>query len=283
MFSGIFVRISYIDKRNLSYLIHIRLFQCEQTVNRVICEDHERANATSCWDSARPNVSGSAGSRRRTSVLYNGSQMTGVRMLLGTTNPAKQRSLRCLLAGLGLGTVTPRELGLGGRGPDEAGLSHVETARSKAEGWSRAAGMMAISSDGGLVVPILGDRWDSLYTRRFAGDDVDDGGRRDRLLQMMRPFAGEDRRASWIEALAIAREGITLVSWEVEGATGFVAEKPGKGPSLSGFWVFSLWYFPHLGKTYNELHQEELEALNDHWVQLKSLVRDFFGGGTTES
>ena len=216
-------------------------------------------------------------------MLYNGSQMTGVRMLLGTTNPAKQRSLRCLLAGLGLGTVTPRELGLGGRGPDEAGLSHVETARSKAEGWSRAAGMMAISSDGGLVVPILGDRWDSLYTRRFAGEDVDDGGRRDRLLQMMRPFAGEDRRASWIEALAIAREGITLVSWEVEGATGFVAEKPGKGPSLSGFWVFSLWYFPHLGKTYNELHQEELEALNDHWVQLKSLVRDFFGGGTTES
>jgi len=92
----------------------------------------------------------------------------------------------------------------------------------------------------------------------------------------MQPYKGDERKASWVEALAIAEGGCTLASWEVEGANGILLEQPGRGPRVTGFWVFSLWYFPHLGKTYNELDEQELEGLNDHWSQLKALVQDFF-------
>ena len=136
--------------------------------------------------------------------------------------------------------------------------------------------MPAISSDGGLLIPYIGRRWESLLTHRFAGEDADDEARLASLLRLMEPYTGEERRASWVEALAIAEKGRTLASWQVGGAGGLLLEAPGPGPIIPGFWVFSVWYFPDLGKTYNELEEGELEQLNDHWSRLKSLVQPFF-------
>ena len=195
-------------------------------------------------------------------------------LLLATTNPAKQRRLRWLLEGLPL---TPAALGLARERPVEEGGTHQENARLKVESWSRATGMRAISSDGGLVIPALGQRWESLHTHRFAGDEADDRERAEALLRLMRPYRGDHRRASWVEALAIAEGGRTMASWCVEGATGLLLDDLHSRPIDPGFWVFSVWYFPALGKTYNELDDEELERLGDHWSQLRSLVRRFFG------
>ena len=49
--------------------------------------------------------------------------------------------------------------------------------------------------------------WESLYTHRFAGADADDHERAKRLLELMQPYQGADREATWIEALAIADRG----------------------------------------------------------------------------
>ena len=202
--------------------------------------------------------------------------MANTSILLGTNNPAKERRLRWLLEGLPIDAVTPVGAGLAGEGPEEGASSHEEVACLKAQDWSRASGMRAIASDGGLVIPALGSSWESLHTHRFAGRHADDTARLEFLLQLMRPFKGEERRASWVEALAIAENGRTLGSWQVEGATGLLLEGSGEGPVVPGFWVFSVWHFPHLGKTYNQLNDEELERLNDHWSQLKSSVQRFF-------
>ena len=200
-------------------------------------------------------------------------------ILLATTNPAKQHRLRWLLEGLPLSPETPGDLGLTGQAPDEDGSTHLENARLKAEWWSLAGAMPAISSDGGLVVPALGRTWDSLYTHRSAGYYSDDQARLEHLIHLMRPHKGDGRRASWVEALAVADGGHVLGSWEVEGANGHLLDAPGPGPTVPGFWVFSIWYFPHLKKTYNELTEKELEDLNDHWSQLRSRVRHFFREG----
>ena len=202
--------------------------------------------------------------------------MDATDILLATTNPAKESRLRWLLDGLPLNPTTPEELGLGHQAPRETGSSHQENARLKAEGWSRAAGMLAISSDGGLLIPSLGPKWESLLTHRFAGEDADDEARLSGLLRLMAPYHGEERKASWVEALAVAKKGRTLASWQVPTDNGLLLEAPSLVPIIPGFWVFSVWYFPHLGKTYNELNHEELEQLNDHWSQLKTLVRPFF-------
>ncbi len=201
-------------------------------------------------------------------------------ILLGTGNSSKQDTLLWLLQGLPLLPTTPAQLGSPeapvAKAPVERGHTHQEIAIAKAQDWSSYGSMMVIASDGGLVVPALGDHWESLYTHRFAGPEATNAQRLERLLEMMRPFQGDQRRATWVEAVALADRGELLASWELTGATGFIADEAGTVPEGSGFWVFSAWYFPALGKTYSQLSQEQREGLNDHWAQLRSKVQAYF-------
>ena len=198
-------------------------------------------------------------------------------ILLGTSNPAKQDTLRWLLEGLPFSPVTPIQLGLR-TAPEETGDTHEAIAQVKGQEWSRAGSMLALASDGGLEIPVLGSGWESRYTDRFAGPAADDAQRRNRLLELMRPYRGAQRKATWVEALAIADRGRLLASWELRGATGTVAESYGDSPQDPGFWAFSIWYFPELDKTYNQLSLQERDELDDHWVRLRRLVRGFFRG-----
>ena len=200
-------------------------------------------------------------------------------VLLATTNRAKTEKLRWLLEDLPLEPRTLNEKALSQTGnPPEVGSSHEENARLKAKEGSQVGGMLALASDGGLVIPALEQRWDSLLTHRFAGEGASDRERASQLLRLMRPYRGEERRAWWVEALAIANKGQVLASWQVEGPYGILSESlPGNTETLDiGFWVFDIWYFPQLGKTYNQLTQEELVKVKDHWTHLKALVEEFF-------
>ena len=199
-------------------------------------------------------------------------------ILLGTGNPAKERALRWLLEDLPLAPVTPGQLGLDSVA-EEVGDTHEAIGRAKARDWSLAGSMLAIASDGGLVLPALGAGWDSRHTHRFAGPMADDAGRRRGLLDLMRPFRGTEREAWWVEAVAIADRGRVLTSWELKGAAGVIAERPGGTAQDPGFWAFSVWYFSQYDKTYDQLSLAEREALQDHWVNLRRLVQRFFRSG----
>ena len=198
-------------------------------------------------------------------------------ILLATGNADKQRMLRWLLDGLPLNPVTPADLGVSAA-PDESADTHEAIARAKAEEWSRVAGVTAIASDGGLLVPALGANWESRYTRRFAGPAADDAERQRRLLDLLQPYSGNDRNAAFVEGLAIARQGQTLASWEARGATGRIVETmadAGNATDGDGFWVFPLWYFDQHGLTYDRLTESQRAALGDHWNTLRALVREF--------
>ena len=196
-------------------------------------------------------------------------------ILLGTSNPAKQDMLRWMLEGLPLAPATPSQLGLDAV-PEERADTHESIAQEKAVEWSRSAFMLSIASDGGLVIPALGPRWQSRYTHRFAGPDAGDAQRVAGLLELMKPYAGSQREATWVEAVAIADGGELLASWEVTGATGVIAEEGGTPPQARGFWAFTVWYFPHLGKTYGRLSPAEREGLDDHWTRLRGEIQHFF-------
>ena len=195
-------------------------------------------------------------------------------ILLGTGNPAKADALRRLLEGLPLEPVSPSRLGLAAE-PEESGDSHLAIAALKAQDWSRAGSMLAVASDGGLRIPALGTQWDSRYTHRFAGPDADDTQRRERLLESMSPFIGEDRRATWVEALAVAHRGRLLAAWELYGATGVIADQASAQTQTPGFWAFSVWRFPGYDKTYDQLSPQQLEDLDDHWLRLRRLAHGF--------
>lgn len=198
-------------------------------------------------------------------------------ILLATGNRDKQRMLAWLLEDAPVRAVAPAELGVRAD-PDESGDTHEAIARAKAEEWSRVAGMPAIASDGGLLVPALGANWESRYTHRFAGPAADDAERQRRLMDLMAPFSGDDRRAAFVEALAIADGGKTIASWEVTGATGRIVDtlaQRGGDTDGDGFWVFPLWYFPEFGRTYDRLTEAERAGLGDHWRTLRGLMREF--------
>ena len=200
--------------------------------------------------------------------------MASTPILLATGNRDKQLEFRRLLDGLPFTPVTPAETGLSSV-PEEEGDTHEAIARDKASQWSSAASMLSIASDGGLVVPALGHRWESRYTRRFAGPSADNNERLARLLELMLPYGGEERLASWVEALAIAYCGRVLVSWELTGGIGYLDETAPAGP-LPEFWVFSVWRFPQYGAVYRQLTSEQKQSIDDHWVRLRGLVRRYF-------
>ena len=197
------------------------------------------------------------------------------RVLLASTNPAKQEKLRWLLDGLGFDYTTPADLAPTTPVPEE-GNSHRENAEHKARVWSERAGMMAVASDGGLVIPALGEGWKALHTGRFAGAGASDVERLDRLLELMRPYTGDQRAACWTEALALAEGGRLPQSWCVRSQPGLLATEYDPTGIKPGFWAFSLWYLPHLGKSYSRLSEQEMEGLEDHWGRLRGLARGFF-------
>jgi XTP/dITP diphosphohydrolase len=195
-------------------------------------------------------------------------------ILLATGNAAKQASLRWLIDGLGFETVTPRDLGIS-FDPPESGSTHQEIAASKALAWADRAGRLVIASDGGAHIPALGASWNSLFTRRAAGDVSDDRARADHLLDLMRDRAGAARDVVWREAVAVAEPGRLLGAWEAEGAIGRLVESYDPAKVEGGFWFPALLTVPRFGKVVADLTPEESEQTDNGWNALRGIVRPY--------
>ncbi|MBI4338243.1 MAG: hypothetical protein HY683_10500 [Chloroflexi bacterium] len=196
------------------------------------------------------------------------------RVLLASTNPAKRAKLRWLVAGLGLEVEGP-DASIAGPALDEAGRSHRENAALKAVAWSRAYPGLTIASDGGLVIPALLGRWNSLRTSRFAGPGASDVQRADALLRLAQSLSGDERTAHWEEAVAVASQGLLLKTFSSRSGPGLLLAAPPSGGLVPGFWAASLWHFPSLGKTYVRLTARELRQIGDHWSKLRPRVRRY--------
>jgi len=193
------------------------------------------------------------------------------RLVLASSNPAKLRRLRGLFTGLPLRLSTPGERGLRLNVP-EHGLTHEENAASKAVAWSEAARGYAIASDGGLLLPGLGDRWNSLHTQRFAGPDATDADRGKTLLNVMSGLSSDARGAWWYEALALAYRGDLLACWAVCSGQGVIDPSFDPQDMEPGFWVASLWSFPLIGKTYRQASASDLAAVGEPWSRLRTIA-----------
>ncbi len=204
--------------------------------------------------------------------------MAGHTILLATGNPAKGAKLRWLLDGLGLEPATLAEhpdLRL----PDETSGTFRANAELKAIAASRACDGLAIASDGGVVIPALGDAWDALRTGRAAGPGATDEAKARHLLALMAAKRGDDRRVSWSEAVAVADRGMLTGAWGAAETSGVLTETYDPAQAIPGFWVYSLWYFPQAGKRYVELTAAELEGQDRTWMALREQVRRFFQEG----
>ena len=195
-------------------------------------------------------------------------------VLLATTNPAKAARLRVLAAGTGLTLIDASSIASPPEVEEEA-ASHLGNAIRKAVAWSRERPAVSLASDGGLVIPALGDDWSSLVTRRGTGGDVSDEEHAVRLLRRMRDLHGDQRAAHWTEGIALARDGALLGAWEASGQHGRIAEDYVPPPGgAGGFWIPGLWVSNASGKRHWELSEADLASADDPWLTLTPLVRN---------
>ena len=142
-------------------------------------------------------------------------------LLLGTTNPGKQREFRRLLAGLPGRIVDPQQLGLHLEVP-EPHHSYAENASTKAVAYCRASGLITVADDSGIEVAAL--EWGpGVRSARF-GDPTADHP--ERLLLALE--GATDRRARMVCALAVAIpvDGEPLVEIFTGVMEGNVADRP---------------------------------------------------------
>ena len=199
-----------------------------------------------------------------------------MRLVLASTNSAKLSALAerlgpgVHLTGLpaGQGTIEiPHDL--------EQGTSFAEIASAKATWYSRQmpSGLL-VASDGGLLIPGLGEHWNPLHTSRFAGDHATGKERIGRLLEMTGEMSGQDRRIEWVEHLTVARDGQVLVSFIASGPTGLLATAPPQEiDAANGFWVPHIWCCPEFdGRRLSTLSEPERLSRPDHWALLGTQV-----------
>lgn len=162
---------------------------------------------------------------------------------------------------------------------DENGATFEENARIKASAVAKQFGKYAIATDAGALIPSLGDKWNSLLTRRFLGkEDVDDWDRIDGLLELMKDKKGDDRKVIWREAIAVSDPvGTIIFSTEVEGDTGLIQASYKKEQYREGIWLCTLTSYPQFGgKNFFELNEEETKEGEISWWKLKEKFADFF-------
>ena len=196
-------------------------------------------------------------------------------ILIGTTNEDKGHKLNWLIEGLGL-TPKPLEMSFLNNVLTEDAPNHRGNAEKKARFYSQFTDELVISSDGGVIIPALGSKWNSLHTQRFAGGNASDQQRVFDLLQLMSRFHGKDRIIIWQEAVAVACHGALLGLWEAKGREGLLLEDSDRENKNFGFWLHSLWFMPSFYLLYDDLTERQKHWIYDPWSQIKPLIQVFF-------
>lgn len=190
------------------------------------------------------------------------------RVYVATRNQAKVDTLARVLPGHDV-SEAPGNVSLDSSEDDRTfGTNAVAKAESVS---AQLPGEIVVATDGGLLVPALGDHWDPLRTHRFAGIETSAADRARSLLRLAGDLRGLDREIGWQEALAVAVDGRHLASWLAESPPGELATTLHESllGADRGFWVPAIWRCPECaGKRLADLTDDERSTRFDHWMQL---------------
>lgn len=164
-------------------------------------------------------------------------------LIIASGNAGKLREFSQLLAAYPL-EIRPQPAGID---VEETGQTFAENARIKAIAVAKATGNWAMADDSGLCVEALGGA-PGIHSARYAGSDAE---RIARLLgELQAVNAGENRRATFVAALAIA-DPTGQIRAEVEGHCPGEILNSARG--TAGFGYDPIFYVPEAGKTFAEM------------------------------
>jgi XTP/dITP diphosphohydrolase len=176
-----------------------------------------------------------------------------ISVLLASSNAGKLREYREMARDAGRRPSIDLLPNFGSLPPfEESAPTFAENAAGKALHYSRFGNGIVLADDSGLVVPALGGA-PGVYSARYAGPHATDADCLRKLLQEMRHLDGEDRRARFVCAIALAWRGraLAIVSELVEGS---IAREP---RGTNGFGYDPVFALPALERTFAELAAEE--------------------------
>jgi XTP/dITP diphosphohydrolase len=195
-----------------------------------------------------------------------------MKLLVATGNPGKLREFAAALAPLGIEVVgldvlsdtTPVE---------ETGATFLDNARLKAEAFSRRTDLPVLADDSGLEVDALEGR-PGVLSARFGGPQLSDAARSKAVLKGLVDVPEEQRTARFQCALAVARAGRTLATFEGQVEGRILRELRGK----NGFGYDPIFLHPETGRTFAEMAPEEKEAVSHRGRALAALGRSLAQG-----
>jgi len=169
-------------------------------------------------------------------------------ILIATKNSGKIKELKELLADLPIKLLSLKDF------PDvaeveETGATFAENAALKARGYALQTGVFALADDSGLEVAALGGA-PGIFSARYAGENVSDETRIEKLLEETNQTQNENRAARFVCAMSIAdRNGEIIYTAEAfcEGTIAF------KQRGLNGFGYDPVFIPSGFDKTLGEL------------------------------
>lgn len=148
----------------------------------------------------------------------------------------------------------------------ENGNSFRENALIKAHVCFEHYGMPIIADDSGLEVPILNNA-PGIYSSRFSGEDASDLQNNLYLLEKMKPFSGDQRKARFVCTVCYKDRNYEKIFTGI--TEGIILED---FVGSSGFGYDPLFYLPEIGKTYAELSREEKKSLSHRGKAMRKLL-----------
>jgi XTP/dITP diphosphohydrolase len=150
---------------------------------------------------------------------------------------------------------------------EENAPTFAENAAGKALYYSQTAAGLVFADDSGLVVPALGGA-PGVRSARYAGPYATSAERIAKLLGELRGKAGDERKAYFVCAIALAQKGraLAVVTDRVDGE--ILEASRGKG----GFGYDPVFYFPPAQKTFAELTAAEKNKFSHRGKSFRKLL-----------
>lgn len=156
---------------------------------------------------------------------------------------------------------------------EENQLTLRKNAEKKAIEISKHTTWYVLASDGGVDIPGLGNKWDILRNQRIVGENKTDLEKAKKLLSLMKGLKGEERKAFYRLALALALKGEIIWTTEQISDIGYISENLPNCDIPKYRWMGHLWYYPQHKKVFNKLTEKEKLEVRKIGIGIKRGLR----------
>lgn len=197
------------------------------------------------------------------------------KILIATTNQGKFKEIKHFLDDLPFKLVNINNLEKSVPEPDEPEPTIEGNAILKAKYYAEKTGLISLADDGGLFVDAL-DGWPGVISAKIENSN---DTRNQLILEKMKNFKGEDRKAFFKAALALydpSTKNLFVSFGETEG--NILEEIPTEFGN--GFGYDPIFYVPEIGKTYAQMTVAEKNSVSHRGkalIKMKYHIQNTYG------